>query len=116
MPPSADNRRQTSDGADRHGAAAVTLQAIIQSDESGRRRGISPGESDDIGLRKTRDLRRCLGRIFLFNAIAELVVAETIAGQIIVVVQSFAENDVHHSKGEGGVRPWADRQPPIRSL
>ena len=112
MAPRADQPGQAGQGA--HGVAArrVALDRDAHADDRGLGGGELARQRPDVGGGKAGDrgdpVRRETG-----CAVFQLLVADRVVRDIVVVDKVFGDDDVDHAEREGGVGARLDRQVPV---
>ena len=105
-------RRQAGDGAHRHAAAGVPLHTVIEPDRRRPRAGVLARQRHDLLSRETANGRRLFRRIVL-HPLLQLRKAEGMAPDVIVIVESLADDHVHHAQGQRGIGAGQRRQVPV---
>jgi hypothetical protein len=112
--PRAGEGGQHGDGARGCAAVVAALHAVVEADDGGRGGGVFAGEALDVGDGDAGPVRGdALGRIF-GDALAQLIEAAGPAGDIVLVEEPVAHDDVHHAQGESGVGAGVDGDVPVR--
>ena len=104
--PGPHHRGQAGHRPHRHPAAGVAVQAVVEADGRGPRRGVLAGEGLDLLRPQAGRLRGARGRP-LPRPLAQLLVADRVPLEPVPVLEPVAEDDVHHPEGERGVRARA---------
>ncbi|MDT4834220.1 hypothetical protein FQZ97_678540 [compost metagenome] len=100
--PGADQRRQAGDGARRVAAAAHALHAVVQADRGRLGRAVGLGQRDDLCLGNAADLGRTRRRP-LQRALAQLLPAQRVVGDVVVVEPVVHDEFVHERQRQRGV-------------
>ncbi len=95
LAPGTHQRRQTGDGAHGRAAAAMTLQAEVDADRRGFRRGVFACQPHHRIGTDAADASDPLRRIFL-HALLERIEAERVVGDVVGVDPLLVDDDVHH--------------------
>ena len=88
----------------------MTLQPVVDAHECRLRSAILPCQFNNPIIRNAGDLRRAQRWIF-FHAPAQQVGAKSVAREIVVILQSFGEDHVHHRQRQRRVGARPDRDP-----
>ena len=67
------------------------------------RRRVRASDPDDLVRFQPRELGGPLGRIVV-QTLTQSLEARRVPGDVVVVLQPFVDDDVHHAQGEGRVR------------
>lgn len=113
--PRADQRGQTGDGAHRHAAAVVTLDAVVDADRRGAGGGIVARQVNDALRRHAGDGRGARWRP-LAHAAGKLVKPHCVARYIIIIMELLGNDDVHHRQGQRAVRARTNGKPFVGGL
>ncbi len=108
--PMPGQRGQAGDGAHGHPAAGVPLQSVVHANERRLRASVSLAERDDDFRRDAGDARDSLRRI-LARALAQRVESHGVARDVVVVLQSALEDDVHHPQRQRRVGAGLNADP-----
>src|SRR5713101_4096685 len=104
--PRARQSREASDRADRHAAACVALQAVVDSDDRRPCGSVLAREAHDLVFGHAAYIGSARRRK-LSNTLAEFVEPERVTLDVVAVFQFVADDHVHHreSKRSVGSRP-----------
>ena len=113
MLPCAGERGQHGDSARGGSAVVAALHAVVEADDGGLGSRVIAREAFDVGDGDAGDRGDAIGRVF-GDALAELVEAAGPAGDVILIEEAIADDDVHHAEREGGVGAGVDGDVPVR--
>ena len=121
MTPGSDDRGQADDRPHRHAAAAMALHAVVGANQGraaafGHGAGVFMGQFLNIGDGDAGDACHRRRGVFVANPRLQFLRAEAVAFEIVLVLQTVPEQDVHHAQGQGAVGPRADGNPPVAFL
>ena len=110
--PRAGQDRQAADGAELHRAIALVLDPDQRPQQRRLRRRVLAGEPFDVTGRKADGAGDALRRVLL-DSLDERVVSDRVAGDVVVIDQAVADDDVHHRERERGVARRLDLNVPV---
>jgi antitoxin (DNA-binding transcriptional repressor) of toxin-antitoxin stability system len=111
--PRAGERGQHGDGTGGGAAVVAALHAVVEADDGGGGGGVVAGEALDIGDGDAGERGDVIGWVF-GDALAELIEAAGPAGNVVLIEEAIAHDDVHEAEGKRGVSAGIDRNVPIR--
>ncbi len=105
--PGAHQGRQAGDVAHRHAAAPHPLHAVVEANGHRLARlgrlAVEPGQFHHLVHRDAAHLGRAFRRPF-GRPLLQLLKAQRVAGQVVMVQQVFLDQHVHHAQRQGRVR------------
>ena len=113
MLPRAGERGQHGDGARGGSSVVAALHAVVDANDGRRGRGVIVGEALDIGDGNAGQGRNVVGWV-VRDAFAELIEAAGPAGDVVLIVEAVADDDMHHAQRESRVGAGIDRNVPVR--